>query len=120
MPLYWTTTDGQATIHSDVATLAVMETKDSHPSDVQLSDDIEAVDYREFGGDNNMGLSFDDDDVWGSKIETPSNPDTSKIGHLSTEDLKAIDNLEIETTSREVQGSMILLCILLLPKHAFS
>lgn len=107
----------------DVFAEVAAEAQGSHPTIstiIGLSDDVhipdifekEAFSYDGSTGEEQAVLSYDEDDWWGSIVETHLKPDKSKFSQLSIEDLKAIDNLQSETPSREVQGSTVLLFIL--------
>lgn len=82
-----------------------MEIEESHPTNVHLSDNFEALNYGDSGGEKNARLSCDEDDLWHSITETPSKPDQSKFTYLFTDDLKALNGLEIKIPSREVHTS---------------
>lgn len=55
-----------------------------------------------------MLLFSGDDGVWDSTADTPLKRDTSKFSCLSVEDLKAINPLDSDTPSPEVEGNTTL------------
>lgn len=72
--------------------------------DMHLFDVFEetALDYDDSAGEENVRLSYEDDDLWDPLTETPSKPDPNKFTHLSAYELKAISDLKIEPPSRDI------------------
>lgn len=90
--------------------MATMASPSDNVHMVDISEE-EVVDYEGSSGEELAKLSFEDDDAWDSVADAPPEHDMSKFSYLSTEDLKVINALEVDTPSRGVDDNTTLLLV---------
>lgn len=88
---------------------------DAHMADVH---EEEVVYYEGSTGEEPTKLSSDVDDSWDFAADTSLKFDTSKFSHLTVEDLKAINALDVDTPS-QVEGNATLLLVYM-TRYGFS